>query len=53
AVVELASGTRASIETILFPSQQAIVLRMDDLVPYDLAYWRAIAYSGRASIARR
>jgi isopentenyldiphosphate isomerase len=55
AVVELVEGAHAreSIETVLFPSGRRIVLRAGDLVPYDLAYWKAIAHSGRASIARR
>jgi isopentenyldiphosphate isomerase len=52
-VLELVAGRRASIETTLHPAQQPVTLRASDLVPYDVAYWEAIAYSGRASIARR
>jgi isopentenyldiphosphate isomerase len=46
ALLELVSGTRESIATTLGELHQG------DLVPYDLAYWRAL-YSGRASMARR
>jgi isopentenyldiphosphate isomerase len=64
ALLELVTGARASLEASLVtfdgggggPEHAPITLREDDLVPYDVDYWRAIraaAYSGRASIARR
>jgi hypothetical protein len=61
-VVSLAKGERTSIATTLVTFEGAlakhasIVLKNADLVPYDPAYWDALAgavYSGRASIARR
>lgn len=64
-VVALAKGDLGSIATSLVTFDDAgratrtpITLRTSDLVPYDAAYWDALAaaasaYSGRASIARR
>ena len=62
-VIELAAGERESIATTLVTfdasgraAHAPLVLLQRDLVPNDSAYWqtiRAVAYSGRASIARR
>ena len=61
-VVSLAKGALASVATTLvtfegpLAKHASITLKNSDLVPYDAAYWDALAlaaYSGRASIARR